>query len=90
MTPGSSTPTTTNGYGGPRRITGPRKRWMPPANAPRRLVTLPEAASYLSLSPWSVRTLVDNGTLPVVKLTRRLLFDQRDLDRLIERSKETA
>jgi len=77
-------------HGGPRRAAGPRKRWTPPANAPRRLLTLPDVASYLSMSPWTVRTLVDNGTLPVVKLTRRLLFDQRDVDRLIEHSKETA
>jgi Helix-turn-helix domain len=90
MTPDTATPTTTNGHGGSRRSAGPRKRWAPPLNAPRRLLSLADTAAYLGMTPWSVRTLVDNGTLPVVKLTRRLLFDQRDVDRLIERSKETA
>ena len=50
-------------------------------------MTLPEAAAYLSLSPWSVRELTWKGTLPVVRLTRRLLFDLRDLDRLIDGAK---
>jgi Helix-turn-helix domain len=77
-------------HGGPRRAAGPRRRWTPPPSAPRRLLSLADTASYLGMTPWSVRTLVSNGTLPVVKLTRRLLFDQRDLDKLIERSKETC
>jgi Helix-turn-helix domain len=77
-------------HGGPRTSGGPRKRWSPPANAPRRLLSLADTASYLGMTPWSVRTLIGNGTLPVVKLTRRLLFDQRDLDKLIEQSKETS
>jgi hypothetical protein len=54
------------------------------------LLSLADTAAYLGMTPWSVRTLVGNGVLPVVRLTRRLLFDQRDLDKLIERSKETS
>jgi excisionase family DNA binding protein len=77
-------------HGGPRRSAATRKRWTPPASAPRRLVALAEAAAYLGMTPWTVRTLIGNGTLPVVRLTRRLLFDQRDLDRLIEGAKETS
>ena len=54
----------------------------------RRLVTLVEAAEVLHVSVASVRRLVWSGKLPVVKLTRRLLVDVRDLDRLIEGAKE--
>jgi hypothetical protein len=66
----------------------PRRRWRPPTDAPRRLLTLPEAAAYLSLSPWSVRDLQWKGRLPRVALSRKLLFDRADLDRLIDASKE--
>jgi len=91
MTPAAAAPTAPlRRHGGPRRSAGPRKRWTPPANAPRRLLPLAETAAYLGMTPWSVRGLVDNGTLPVVRITRRLLFDQRDVDKLIERSKETS
>jgi len=40
------------------------------------------------MSVASVRRLVWAGKLHVVKLTRRLLVDLRDLDRLIEQSKD--
>jgi excisionase family DNA binding protein len=51
-------------------------------------LTLPEASVYLGLSPWTVRELTYKGTLPVVRLTRKLLFDLRDLERVIEHAKE--
>jgi len=53
-----------------------------------RLLTIPETAEVLHLSVASVRRLVSSGKLPVVKLTRRLLVDIRDLDTLIAGSKE--
>jgi excisionase family DNA binding protein len=74
--------------GGPRRISGPAKRWTPPADAPRRLLALPEAAAYLGISPWTVRELQWKGKLPRVDLGRKLLFDRADLDALIERQKD--
>jgi len=74
--------------GGARRITGPAKRWTPPADAPRRLLPLPEAAVYRGLSPWTVRELQWKGKLPRVDLGRKLLFDRADLDALIERQNE--
>jgi excisionase family DNA binding protein len=74
--------------GGARRISGPAKRWTPPTDAPRRLFALPEAAAYLGLSPWTVRSLQWKGKLPRVDLGRKLLFDRADLDALIERQKE--
>ena len=51
---------------------------------------LEEAAAYLALSTWTVRDLVWKGRLPVVRLTRRLHFDRRDLDRLIDHAKDNA
>ena len=56
----------------------------------RRLLTLAQAAVYLGLSPWTIRELVWKGQLPVVRLTRKLLFDLRDLDRLVEQAKDSS
>ena len=61
---------------------------MPPSDAPRRLLALPEAAAYLGVSPWTVRELQWSGKLPRVDLGRKLLFDRADLDALIERQKD--
>jgi hypothetical protein len=66
--------------------------WLPP-----RLVDVAGAAAYLGgVSEWTVRDLVAAGRLPRVRLplggdreVKRLLFDVRDLDHLIESSKET-
>ncbi len=52
-----------------------------------RLFTVKETASYLRLSPWTVRGLGWNGEIPEVKIGRRTLFDQKDLDAFIDRSK---
>jgi excisionase family DNA binding protein len=54
----------------------------------RRLVSLAEAAEVLGLSVASIRRLVRAGTLPAVRLTRRLRIDVRDLDRLVEQAKD--
>lgn len=55
-----------------------------------RLLDLASAARYLGVSPWTVRDLVANGTLPRVRVPlpnngelRKLLFDREDLDRCI-------
>ena len=45
---------------------------------PRRLLRVREAAQYLSVSPWKLRRLVQDGLLPIV---------QADLDAFIERNK---
>ena len=52
-----------------------------------RLFTVKETASYLRLSPWTVRGLGWNGEIPEVKIGRRTLFDQKDVDAFIDRSK---
>jgi len=62
-----------------------------------RLLDVDGAAGYLAVSTWTIRDLHASGRLPRVKLPlygdrelRRLLFDVRDLDRLVEASKESA
>ncbi len=54
----------------------------------RRLVSIAEAAEVLGLSVASIRRLVRAGTLPAVRLTRRLRIDVRDLERLVEQAKD--
>jgi excisionase family DNA binding protein len=61
---------------------------------------VPEAASYLGVSYWTCRDLVNYGTVPAVRLpnprardgrtVRRILVDRADLDRLIGTWKESA
>jgi excisionase family DNA binding protein len=54
----------------------------------KRLLTLEHAAEYLGMSDDTVERLVASGRLvPVRGLDRRIRFDIRDLDRLIEESK---
>jgi excisionase family DNA binding protein len=67
------------------------RRTSGPANVPRPL-DVEGAAVYLGVSPWTVRDLVERGTLSRVALpgVRRLLFDRCDLDRLVETSRLTA
>lgn len=57
---------------------------------PRRLLSTAQAAEYLGMDETTVRNLQASGELPCVRITRRVQFDQRDLDELIERHKTTA
>jgi hypothetical protein len=58
---------------------------------PPRLLDLKAAAAYLGVSPWTIRDLEANGTLRRVNVPsgpgrdlRKLLFDRKDLDHLVE------
>lgn len=55
---------------------------------PSRLLGVHDAAAYLGLSHWTVREMAWKGEVPEVRLGRRLLFDIKDLDNLIERNKQ--
>ena len=55
----------------------------------KRLYDLKEAAIYLGRPVFSVRTLIWNGALPVIKNGRKLYLDIFDMDTYIERNKET-
>ncbi len=64
---------------------------------PPRLLSLEDAARYLGVSPWTVRELEWSGVLPRVRIPlgngkelRKLLFDRADLDRLIDRWKDSG
>ncbi len=62
-----------------------------PEMCPSRLLDLPSTATYLAVSPWTVRDLEAAGVLRRVRIplpnggeVRRLLFDKSDLDALIQ------
>ena len=55
---------------------------------PPRLLDYQAASAYLSLSYWSVRTLVVNGEVPHVKFGKRVLIDRLALDEWVEKNNE--
>lgn len=50
----------------------------------KRLLSAHEAAEYLGLSHRTLWAWAQQGQIPVVRLGRRVLFDQVDLDEVIE------
>jgi excisionase family DNA binding protein len=56
----------------------------------RRLLKVKDAATYLALSPWKVRKLIEEGELPYLQDSPGgpFLIDVRDLDRFIEMKKQ--
>jgi hypothetical protein len=57
-----------------------------------RLLNLQTAAAYLGVPDTSLRDWALRGHVPIVRVPdcRRLWFDRRDLDRLVDQWKETA
>jgi hypothetical protein len=61
-----------------------------------RLVDIRTAAKYLSIFTWSIRDLESAGALRRIRLPlaskdmRKLLFDRRDLDRLVDTAKDST
>jgi excisionase family DNA binding protein len=57
-----------------------------------RLYRLKAASEYLSMSPWKLRRLIQEGRLPVVQDAdgSPFLLDVRDLDAYVERSKRAT
>lgn len=57
----------------------------------RRLLRLKLAATYLSLSTWTLRSIIQKGELPIVRYGENApwLVDVRDLDDWVSRHKET-
>lgn len=53
-----------------------------------RLLGIKAASTYLSISYWSMRTLVLNGEVPHIPVGNRRLIDRQDLDDWIDKSKE--
>lgn len=56
-----------------------------------RLLSAEQAAAYLGgLSPATLRAWARTGRIPCVRLPRRVRFDVRDLDDLIQRTRHEA
>ena len=74
------------GAAAPRR----RRRALPNDAPPARLLSAQAAAAYLGVPYTSLRDWALRGHVPIVRPPdcRRLWFDRRDLDRLIEQWKE--
>jgi len=53
----------------------------------RRLLSVAEAAVYLSLSEREIHNMIANDSFPVVPRGRRTMLDIRDVDSWIERNK---
>jgi excisionase family DNA binding protein len=58
---------------------------------PARLMRVKAAAEYLAISVWTLRAIVQRGDLPVVTpgANAPWLLDVEDLNRWIERNKQT-
>jgi excisionase family DNA binding protein len=52
-----------------------------------RLLRVSEAARYLGATVWFVRSMVWSDAVPHLRLGKRILFDQHDLDDYIAREK---
>ena len=62
----------------------------PHESSPSKLLNVPEAAAYLGLKVHTLRSWVSERKITNVKMGRRVLFRQKDLDELIERSVRPA
>lgn len=59
-------------------------------NPPSKLLTIPEAADYMSVSSRTVERWIRSGEIPRIKIGKVVRIDPRDLEKTIERSKEIA
>ncbi len=55
-----------------------------------RLLSYKDAGIYMSLSYWSLRTLVVNGEIPHVRFGKRILLDRLALDEWVEKHLEVG
>ena len=71
-----------------KRICGARQA---PTMHERRNLKTQQAAEYLGISQWKLRNLVQSGQIPCIfgDGTSPWLFDKRDLDSWIDRTKKT-
>jgi hypothetical protein len=66
------------------------------ASMTKRALRIKDAAAYLSVGMRAIRSLIQRGELPIVRIAENddakhapWLVDIRDLDALVERRKET-
>lgn len=55
----------------------------------RALKTIPEAAELLRISHWTVRKDIRDGKLTPVRLGRRVLLEEAELERFVAESKKS-
>ena len=55
-----------------------------------RLLTLDQAATYLGMTREALKAKVHLGKVPTVEIDKKLRFDRRDLDRIIDDNKRVA
>ncbi len=60
---------------------------MPIPLGEKRLISVEDAARYLGVKKSTIYSWAWRRKIPSVKIGRRLLFDQEDLDRMIEAGK---
>jgi hypothetical protein len=55
------------------------------------LLTLKQAAKRLGLTEWAMRERIWSGDIPIIRFPggRKIYLDPRDLERLVEKNKET-
>jgi excisionase family DNA binding protein len=61
-----------------------------PSTGEPRLLTVKQAAAYLACSIFAIRSFGWSGTIPSLKIGRKVLFDRHDLDRYVDLSKAGA
>jgi excisionase family DNA binding protein len=66
---------------------GGRMRKQPVPTIEPRLLVIKDAAKYLAVHVWFLRSAVWAHRIPSLKLGNRLLFDRRDLDAFVEQQK---
>jgi len=54
------------------------------------LLTIPEAAKTLRISSHTLRSWIFQKKVPVVRLGRRVLFREKDLEKMIEKGIQEA
>jgi excisionase family DNA binding protein len=59
--------------------------WRPPTSQDEFL-TVDEVAAILKLNPQTVRNWINNGTMPAVRVGRRVRITRRDLERVLTES----
>ena len=52
-----------------------------------QLLSIVEAANILAISPWTVRAYVQSGKLNPVRIGRRVLLEESELERFITEAK---
>ena len=65
------------------------KRRPEERNAMKALKNIEEAAGLLGISPWTVRSYIIQGKLRPVRIGRRVLIEEAELERFVAAAKLT-